>query len=108
MPLTSPILLRALHEKISKCQLEGIADFIIENAVECYSMTVAAREDYSTVGNTRFGGDPDLPRSYSWPCDGSPEDPISRFCNFIAQINFAELPPLTAGSPLPRGVQSRW
>jgi uncharacterized protein YwqG len=96
------MLLSQLKKQLAEHQLDSIGDMIIENATECYSMEITAREDYAKIGNTRFGGNPDLPKSYASPCDGGPRDPGCRFSNFIAQINFADLPPLHGASPLPR------
>jgi Domain of unknown function (DUF1963) len=56
-------------------------------------MVIDSAEDYLHCGNTRFGGDPDLPISIQWPYSGNPHDQQSRFSNFIAQINFTDLPP---------------
>src|SRR4051794_39588709 len=101
MPDLSPELSGHLRRLIAKYELTAVADDIFANAAECFALTVAADEDYSSVGNTRFGGDPDLPPNVPWPSTGDPRDPKSRFSNFIAQINFAELPPLSSPSPLP-------
>lgn len=64
-------------------------------------MEAEGADDYSSVGNTRFGGDPDLPADFEWPCTGDPKSPSTQFGNFVAQINFAELPPLSEPSLLP-------
>ncbi len=101
MSALSAELAAKLRSAITKHKLDAVADHIFADAAECYAMVVNDKEDYATTGNTRFGGDPDLPASMEWPCDGDPSDPGSRFSNFIAQINFAELPPLFLGSPLP-------
>lgn len=53
---------------------------------------------YAEVGNSRYGGLPDVPPSFSWP--------RSEHCyfNFLMQVNLAELPPLRE-NPLPgRGL----
>jgi uncharacterized protein YwqG len=86
----------SLQKLIETHHLESIADLILESAADCYTMEIVDEDDYSAKGNTRFGGDPDLPKSFRWPCEGD------QFCNFVAQINFAELPRLPGGSPLPR------
>jgi len=90
-----------LHRAIAQHKLDAVADRIFANAAECYAMVIDDLEDCAVIGNTRFGGDPDLPRSIPWPCNGDPDDPNSRFSNFVAQINFSELPSLSSGNPLP-------
>jgi uncharacterized protein YwqG len=85
-----------LSRAIAKHKLDAVAGQIFDHAAECYAMVIDDAEDYATVGNTRFGGDPDLPSSIPWPCDGDPDAPDSRFSNFIAQINFAEFASLSS------------
>lgn len=97
----SPELETLLHSHIKKFQLDRAADCIIERAVECYVVIADRADDYSAVGNTRFGGEPDLPYGCDWPRSGDPDDPTTLYSNFICQINFAELPPLPNGTPLP-------
>jgi uncharacterized protein YwqG len=91
-----------LRRKIANHGLDQAAKYIVENAAECYAVMLDGPDKYTKVGNTRFGGDPDLPVGFQWPCDGDRDAPETRFSNFVAQINFAELPPLQGGSPLPR------
>lgn len=69
-------------------------------------------DDYRAVGNTRFGGDPDLPEGWTWPTEkdadvafgGDPdeweEDDENRYLVFLAQVNLGELP-RPAADPLP-------
>ncbi|MEO6760096.1 MAG: DUF1963 domain-containing protein, partial [Saprospiraceae bacterium] len=47
--------------------------------------TVIQQEDYSTLGSSRIGGLPDLPKSWNYPIYAN-----NRFPRFIAQINFDE------------------
>lgn len=51
------------------------------------------------LGNTRLGGEPDLPVGVDWPF--VEDDGERRFANFVAQINFAELPRSIDDSSLP-------
>jgi len=53
-------------------------------------LIATGKDDYSSVGNTRFGGDPDLPKGVEWPT--IPDAVARRYSNFIAQINFGEIP----------------
>lgn len=103
MPLVSPQLTAELNAAITNRHLDSVAEEIRNNATECYALIAVGDDDYSTPGNTRFGGDPDLPRGMPWPRDPARQEPT--FSNFIAQINFAELPELSSGSCLPsRGI----
>jgi uncharacterized protein YwqG len=99
----SPPLRAELDAAISRRQLDSVAEEIRSNAAECYAMITVGEDDYSTVGNTRFGGDPDLPVGMVWPID--PDNLRPTYSNFIAQINFAELPLLASNTSLPsRGI----
>ncbi len=46
----------------------------------------AEEEDYSTLGNCRIGGTPDLPKDMDYPVKNG------KYYRFIGQLNFAELP----------------
>lgn len=102
----SPQLLTELNAAITQLHLEPLADEIRSSATECLAMVTMGEDDYSQVGNTRFGGDPDLPAGMDWPTD---PDMVGewlelygvKYSNFIAQINFAELPRLSADTGLP-------
>jgi uncharacterized protein YwqG len=103
MTTLSPNFRAKLNQAVRNRNLGDHAEHIASFASECYAMVAVDDDDYSAIGNTRFGGQPDLPTSISWPClkGGSGIGPETRFCNFLAQINFAELPPLPSGSILP-------
>jgi uncharacterized protein YwqG len=99
----SPQLIAELDAAIARRHLNNVAEEIRNNATECYALIAVDDDDYSKLGNTRFGGDPDLPEGMDWPVDPARESPT--FSNFIAQINFAELPELTIKTGLPsRGI----
>jgi uncharacterized protein YwqG len=103
MSLMSPELIAELDAAITQRHLNDVADEIRRNATECYALIAVGDDDYLTLGNTRFGGDPDLPSDVQWPIDPNIKEPT--FCNFIAQINFEELPQLTINTGLPsRGI----
>jgi uncharacterized protein YwqG len=89
-------LLTELNAAIVKRHLESVADQIRANAVECHALIAAGDDDYSTIGNTRFGGDPDLPPGVEWPTGSR------RYSNFIGQINFGEFRPHSNDDVLPR------
>jgi uncharacterized protein YwqG len=98
MPNLAPEQEAELNDAISEYGLQSVSSQILAHAKECYAMVPQGEDGYSSIGNTRLGGDPDLPQSCAWPTDPDDDD---RFSNFIAQINFAELPALFAGNPLP-------
>jgi uncharacterized protein YwqG len=95
----SPQLLSELDSVITRWHLDSVASEIRNSASECYAMVAVGDDDYSTVGNTRFGGDPDLPLDMDWPVD--PARSQLTHSNFIAQINFSELPSLSRETELP-------
>jgi hypothetical protein len=96
----SPELLAELNAGIAKHQLESVGDEIRKNAAECLALVATGEDDYSSVGNTRLGGDPDLPEGVEWPVDADAE--VRRYPNFIGQINFAEIPRLPNDDVLPK------
>lgn len=101
MPDLSPTVLKSLNDAIKNRKLESVGDAIRTNAAPCLSVIATGTDDYSTLGNTRFGGEPDLPTDAQWPND--PEN--GRFSNFIAQINFSEFPVVVGDDVLPkRGI----
>ena len=98
MPELSPTVLESLNNAITNRSLESVGDVLRANAAPCLSIVATGKDDYTTIGKTRFGGDPDLPKDEEWPTD--PES--SRFSNFIAQINFAEIPAADGDDVLPK------
>ncbi|PHS31843.1 MAG: hypothetical protein COA95_04980 [Methylophaga sp.] len=56
-------------------------------------MSISESDDYSTIGNTRFGGLPDLPKGIDYPGWNYEYDEEKEYCHyqFIAQLNCAEL-----------------
>jgi hypothetical protein len=98
-----PVLAAELRAKTDEFSLGAVHDTIATHATECLALVASGRDDYSTPGGTRFGGDPDLPADVAWPASGDPEDEETVFSNFIGQINLAELPRLASGSSLPEG-----
>jgi len=90
-------LFSLLENKLEQCpDLQKYKDAIFSNARLAIGFTIIKRDDYSSKGNTRFGGLPDLPpgmdfpkvaEEWEYPC----ESHAGRLCQFIAQINFSEL-----------------
>ncbi|RRB03706.1 DUF1963 domain-containing protein [Larkinella rosea] len=63
-----------------------LAGKIADSYLPCYQIIPLGEEDYSTLGNSRAGGFPDLPPNIEWPIG---EDGINLY--FVAQINLADL-----------------
>ena len=62
-------------------QLEALAQLAIQ-------LTPTKRDTYKAVGNTRIGGEPDLPSEIDWPVTNN------AYLDFVAQINLTEMPQL--------------
>lgn len=90
----SPESEKKLRALIREANVSAVEDLIIQNAMECATLSTTEPDDYSQTGNSRYGGLPDLPVSLSWP--------QSRFgyLAFLMQINLADVPPF-AGKRLP-------
>jgi len=84
----------SLRRLIRGFGLQAVEDLIVERTTLCYSLSNVAQEDYSRIGNHRFGGVPDLPRDMEWPTTHG------EHLRFLMQINLELLPELN-GSPLP-------
>jgi uncharacterized protein YwqG len=83
-----------LRELISKHALSETEETIISNAVDCCTLLLGREERYNNVGNSRYGGDPDLPPFIDWPqSDGD-------FYGFLMQVNLADIPDIE-NNPLP-------
>lgn len=77
-----------LRQAIADAGLTSVEELIVSNAVECATMLTIEPDDYSQVGNSRYGGLPDLPVDFEWPCDS-----YGRCFSFEIQINLSEVPP---------------
>jgi uncharacterized protein YwqG len=85
---------KLLRELITKYDLSVAEDTIVSHAAECSVIILGDTETYSDVGNSRYGGVPDLPSSIHWPQSNQ------GYLGFLMQVNLAELPEI-ANSPLP-------
>lgn len=92
---------QAVMALIEKHRLSPARDHILERCSECIRITSAGTDDYSQIGNSRFGGAPDLPPEIEWPrherFDGE-----FRYGNFLCQINLTELPKVELTHLLPK------
>lgn len=83
----NPAFVATLNREIMR---HGLAEYRNELLVAArlgITLITETRDDYSSLGNTRLGGDPDLPASTEYPrIDG-------QLPTFLAQINLAELAP---------------
>lgn len=75
----------------------GLADKVAALVRPCVACRTVRRDETAIpVGQSKFGGRPDVPRGFSWPARrGEP-------CWFIAQFRFADLAPFETGFRLPR------
>jgi hypothetical protein len=97
----SPTLTAELRDKATEFGLSAVHDELAANATECLALIADGDDDYSQLGNTRFGGQPDLPEGVPWPATGEPDDDETVFSNFICQINLAEMPRIPTAASLP-------
>lgn len=86
---------KSLRTLIAKHELSVVADEIVNQAKEFVPLYLGKKENYRTLGNSRYGGVPDLPSSITWPMAEG------RFLNFLMQINLAEVPKVR-NNPLPK------
>ena len=93
-PRLSPESLARLDALIEKHHLQECRDLIQEAAMECAIIELKEADDYSQMGNSRYGGSPDFPRDWQWPQSDSGEPLL-----FLMQINLSEVPPF-AGKEL--------
>jgi uncharacterized protein YwqG len=94
MPNLSQEHEKRLRNLIVKHDLSVAEDTILSHAVECAALVLGDAENYSTIGNSRYGGVPDLPPILHWPKtdDG--------YLAFLMQVNITELP-MVSNNPLP-------
>lgn len=98
----SPDLLQVLIASIKKFKLKSVSEEIINKSSKCLSILPIGKDSYSSIGNSRFGGEPDLPKYIQWPKAPKEEGIGTRFGNFIAQINFAEFSAFSKDYELPQ------
>ncbi len=101
----NPILVSQLEDAIAKAKADGYKssyldekrDLLIKLAQPGTKINLAAKEDYSKVGNSRIGGFPDLPDYSYYPrfwttSISGPLITATQHFTFLAQLNLAELP----------------
>jgi hypothetical protein len=90
-----------LRKRIREHGLESAEDVIFAHSAESIRIHSVGRDDGATLGASRFGGDPDLPRDWCWPTHRRMGDSELGRSNFVCQVNFAELPMVAGREALP-------
>lgn len=84
-------LLQPVVEIIKKNKLTTHQTDLLALAKKSVGFTIVGAETYDKIGNTRFGGMPDLPKSIKYPTFKYDYDKTTYKYEFIAQINCAEI-----------------
>ncbi len=87
-PDDSP-LLKPIEEIIQKNKLNNIQTDLLALGKKTVGFTLAGEEDYQKIGNSRFGGMPDLPLSLVYPT--FKYEKTNYKYEFIAQVNCQEI-----------------
>lgn len=74
-----------IERRITEFELDKFKEPILRRATLGIAVTTVAPDDYSIVGNTRFGGHPDLPVEMEYPMDDG------LYQNFLCQINLLDI-----------------
>ncbi len=92
--MIAPSLLADLQQRINAADLSSHADAILATARPAVDLILDGPLS-GTLGETRFGGTPDLPADVDWPRNEDGEA-----LTFLAQINLSEISAFD-GNPLP-------
>ena len=93
-------LLKAMQNAIKDTPLEKHLATFEESAFKAVCINPTAPDNYSKVGNTRFGDLPDLPRGVDYPTRDVPyKDNRIEHLSFFAQLNCEELAPCQSYLP---------
>ena len=84
---TTEELKSKLTNLLLKHNLIGAQEIIVSEALLAICFELTEKDPSNVVGNTRFGGSPDVPLSFEHP------KTEERFWTFVAQINLQELAP---------------
>lgn len=76
--------MKELLDKLNELNLLEEKGNLLEDCKTSYSVKELAEEDYSMLGNSRIGGNPDFPKTWDYPTIN--DIPLT----FIAQINLSE------------------
>lgn len=83
-------LTRKARKTLEEYGLGSAADLLLSSSRWGIRLDVSTIDEYRRTGNSRVGGNPDLPGSMKWPLtqDGVP-------MTFLAQLNLVDLTPYT-------------
>ncbi|MDP5139531.1 MAG: YwqG family protein, partial [Spirosomaceae bacterium] len=86
-------LLPEIQSVIRENKLQEYAAALESTVKKAVGFKNTVEEDYSRVGNCRFGGMPDLPESVPYPRFGKnwPDDKEDYIYEFLGQINCGEI-----------------
>ncbi len=85
-----------LRTRLNSTGLSRVAGKLAGSATKCVTVcTRLCQDDEIPVGSSKFGGNPDLPAQFQWPCWN--DIPLS----FLCQINLATLAGNTVAESLP-------
>lgn len=83
---TKEDLIKDFNQKVSYLDLDEYREALISEMHFCYMLDHMKLEDYANIGNSRFGGLPDLPKDKAYPQNEH------GYYNLLCQINFSEFP----------------
>ena len=93
-------LLTVMRNAIKDTSFEKHLTIFEESALKAVCINPNAPDNYSKVGNTRFGGLPDLPVGVDYPTIDAPyDDKGFEHLSFFAQLNCTELAPYQSYLP---------
>ncbi len=84
---------KVLNKLITEFNLEEYKDEIYKLSAPTIIFKSSKLDKYENIGNTRFGGFPDLPEDIDWPISNGENDKEDKgkFYNFICQINLQDI-----------------
>jgi len=77
--------IQEIEERIDKLKIGQYKEELMNQLRVNYRLQSLIQENYHSIGNTRIGGWPDLPKSIEYPTKGN------GYYNLILQLNFSEL-----------------
>jgi hypothetical protein len=84
---TDKAFVKRFDAALREHELTRFREPVLQLARKGVELTTTTREDYARTGNTRLGGEPDLPESIPWPMAAD------YAWLFLAQLDLAELAP---------------